>query len=303
MVGRHRHLGGADEVHVLALDPVDVVGRLAEEAGAVHRARLDQGRRDHRVKPASRAWSMARLTSASSRSAPDPGEEVEAGCRRPWRRARCRSRRASGRARCGRAARSRTPRGVPTCSSTTKSSSPPAGASSAAGLGMLIRPPATPPRRRPGRPRRPSRRRREVLVRAEQLGLLVPLRPGDQLAELLLLGALGLEVGDRRPAGARPRRAPGRRRRRTGRAWPGRLAHGRGRLAEHSRVDHLGRLSARERSEARRGGHAGKASRRCRHRSFEIRAGSRTAYDGPAYWSRPSHPKGPVCSTVLASRR
>ena len=35
----------------------------------------------------------------------------------------------------------------------------------------------------------------------EQFGLLVALRLRDQLAELLLLGALGLEVADRRAAG------------------------------------------------------------------------------------------------------
>ncbi len=47
MVRRHRHLRGADEVHLLTLDPVDVVGRLVQEPGAVHRPRLDHRRRDH----------------------------------------------------------------------------------------------------------------------------------------------------------------------------------------------------------------------------------------------------------------
>jgi hypothetical protein len=46
VVGRHGDLAGADEVELLALDAVDVVGRLAEESGALHRARPDQRRRD-----------------------------------------------------------------------------------------------------------------------------------------------------------------------------------------------------------------------------------------------------------------
>ena len=51
VVRRHRHLGGADEVEVLPLDPVDVVGRLAEEAGAVHRPGTHQRRWDRGGEP------------------------------------------------------------------------------------------------------------------------------------------------------------------------------------------------------------------------------------------------------------
>src|SRR4051794_32006414 len=48
VVRRQRHLRRADEVHVLALDAVDILGGLAEEAGALHGPRLHQGGRDHR---------------------------------------------------------------------------------------------------------------------------------------------------------------------------------------------------------------------------------------------------------------
>lgn len=48
MVRGERHLAGADQVPVVLGEVVDVLGRLAEEAGAVHGRRADQGRGDHR---------------------------------------------------------------------------------------------------------------------------------------------------------------------------------------------------------------------------------------------------------------
>ena len=45
MVRRERHLGRADEVEVVLLEAVDVLGGLAEEPGALHRRRLHQHRR------------------------------------------------------------------------------------------------------------------------------------------------------------------------------------------------------------------------------------------------------------------
>ena len=48
VVGGERHLGGADEVEVVLLEVEDVLGCLSEEAGALHRGRLDEHRRDHR---------------------------------------------------------------------------------------------------------------------------------------------------------------------------------------------------------------------------------------------------------------
>ena len=72
MVAGERHLGGADEVEVVGLEVVDLVGVLAEEAGAGHDLGLDQRRRDHGVNPASIAWCSARLSSASWSRAPTP---------------------------------------------------------------------------------------------------------------------------------------------------------------------------------------------------------------------------------------
>ena len=83
--------------------------------------------------------------------------------------------------------------------------------------------------------------------------------------------------------GRRRRRAPGPRRRRTARAWPGRHARGRGRL---------GGLGGRSWGKAIRR-RARVAHPRCRERP--------RAAPPPAYWARPPPPKGSVCSTDLAS--
>lgn len=48
MVRRERDLGGADQVVVVLLQVVHVLRGLAEEAGALHGARADQGRGQHR---------------------------------------------------------------------------------------------------------------------------------------------------------------------------------------------------------------------------------------------------------------
>ena len=72
VVRRERDLGCADEVEVLALDAVDVVGGLAKEAGALHGAGLTSAGGITVVKPAARAWSIAMLISASSSRAPGP---------------------------------------------------------------------------------------------------------------------------------------------------------------------------------------------------------------------------------------
>ena len=181
----------------------------------------------------------------------DPGEEVEPRPRTPSRHGRGRWRRASGRARCGRAARSPQPRSRGGC--------PPS-------RGRRSR-----PRRRPA-PRRPPRwgstsaplrhsssaaawaasasltSAASALVRASSSAFSSPCGLRDQLAQLLLLGPPGLERRRWRRGGLRRRRAPGPRRPRTGRAWPGRRAHGRGRLGaggDRSWVQAIGRPASR----------------------------------------------------------
>jgi hypothetical protein len=67
---RERHLGRADEVEVVVGQLVDLVGVRAEEAGALHRLGPHERRRDDRVEAASTAEPIARLSSASSSSAP-----------------------------------------------------------------------------------------------------------------------------------------------------------------------------------------------------------------------------------------
>ena len=162
MVRRQRHLRGADEVGVLALDPVDVVGGLAEEAGALHRPRLDQRRRDHRGEPGrpglvhrhvdqrdlevgARAGQVVEPRAGDLGAALDvdraehPAQlDVVARGRSPRPRSRggCRARRAR-RSRPRRRRATRRPRG----------------------WGSRRSPRASPARPRPGSPRRPSRRR------------------------------------------------------------------------------------------------------------------------------------------------
>ncbi len=81
VVRRQRHLGGAHEVEVLALDPVDVVGGLAEEAGALHRARLDQGRRDHLREAGVAGLVHRHHDQRELELRADAGQEVEAAAR------------------------------------------------------------------------------------------------------------------------------------------------------------------------------------------------------------------------------
>ena len=139
-------------------------------------------------------------------------------------------------------------RGVPTCSSTTKSSSPPAGASSAARLGIDMSAPRHSSSAAAWAASAALTSAASVLVRASSSAFSSPCGLRDQLAELLLLGAHGLERRRSRRAGLRRRRAPGPRRPRTGRAWPGRRARGRGRLGaggDRSWVQAIGRPASR----------------------------------------------------------
>jgi hypothetical protein len=79
VVGRERHLRGADEVEVVVREPVDVRRGLAEEAGALHGARLHQGRRDHRGEAARDRLRHRHLYERELEQGTDPGEVVEPG--------------------------------------------------------------------------------------------------------------------------------------------------------------------------------------------------------------------------------
>ena len=78
VVGRHRHLRRADEVEVLALDPVDVVGGLAEEAGALHRPGADQRRRRGLDEAGGAGLVHRHVDQRELQLRADAGQEVEA---------------------------------------------------------------------------------------------------------------------------------------------------------------------------------------------------------------------------------
>ena len=132
VVRRERHLGGADQVEVVLVEVVDVLGGLAEEAGALHRLRADQRRRQHRGEAGGGGLRHRRVAPGPAPAGRRRRSGSRSASRRPWRRARRRSRRAAGRAPGGPWARSprRRSRGACRCvSRVTKSSSPPTGTS------------------------------------------------------------------------------------------------------------------------------------------------------------------------------
>ena len=77
MVRRQRHLGGADQVEVVVGQVVDVLRGLAEEAGALHRGRLDQRRRDHQRQPVGRRGADRQVEQRQLQLGALAGEEVE----------------------------------------------------------------------------------------------------------------------------------------------------------------------------------------------------------------------------------
>ena len=84
LVGVHagqRHLGGADEVQVVALDPVHLLVVLAEEAGALHGAGLDQRGGDDRGEAGRDGAADRQLGERELQQGAGPGEEVEARAR------------------------------------------------------------------------------------------------------------------------------------------------------------------------------------------------------------------------------
>ena len=73
-----RHLGGADEVQVVALDPVDLLVVLAEEAGALHRLGAHQRRRDDGDEAGGHGPADRQLGERELQQRARAGEEVEA---------------------------------------------------------------------------------------------------------------------------------------------------------------------------------------------------------------------------------
>ena len=233
MVGRHRHLGGADQVEVLALDPVDVVGGLAEEAGALHRPRLDQRRGDDLGEPGVTGLLHGEVDQRELELGADAGEEVEPRARHlgpalevdgaedpaeldvvarleplggevarlPDDLEHLEVVLAAGRGLVGRDVGDRHQRRLPL--------------GLGGGLGGLGR----------------LDLGGQDLGPRQQLLLLLALGARDLLPELLLLGPPGLEGRRSPPAWPRRRPAPGPPRRWTARASPGRRGPGRGRRA------------------------------------------------------------------------
>ena len=81
VVRRERDLRRTDQVEVLALNPVDVIGCLAEEPGALHRAGLDQRRHDHLGEPGVAGLVHGHVDQGQLQLCADAGEEVEAAAR------------------------------------------------------------------------------------------------------------------------------------------------------------------------------------------------------------------------------
>jgi hypothetical protein len=80
VVAGERHLARADEVQVVGLELVDLVGVLPEEAGAAHDLGPHERRGIMGMNPASTArWSASDMSAYSRRA--DAGEEVEAAAR------------------------------------------------------------------------------------------------------------------------------------------------------------------------------------------------------------------------------
>ena len=79
MVAGQRHLGGADQVLVIALEVVDLIGVLAQKAGARHDLRADQHRRDHQLEPSLAGLLRRQHHHAQLQEGAVAGEVVEAG--------------------------------------------------------------------------------------------------------------------------------------------------------------------------------------------------------------------------------
>ena len=200
VVGRHRHLGGADEVEVLPLDPVDVVGGLAEEAGALHRARPDQRRGDDLGEAGGAGLVHRQVDQRELELGADAGEEVEARARHLGAALDVDGAAASGPARRGRAARSPRRRSRAACRSSRARRSRPRrrpGSRSAARLGIESTAACQASSASVCAASAAFTSAASSLVRASRACFSVALGLRDLLAERLLLAPLGLEVDDR----------------------------------------------------------------------------------------------------------
>ena len=77
MVAGQRHLGGADQVEVVGLDPVHLVGVGAQKSGAGHHLRAHQHRRDHRDEAVLDGQPQRQLQQAQLQQRAPTGQEVE----------------------------------------------------------------------------------------------------------------------------------------------------------------------------------------------------------------------------------
>ena len=77
MVARQRHLGGADQVEVVGLEPVDLVGVRAEKAGAAHDLGPHQHRRDHQREAVVDRHPRRELQQPQLQQRAPAGQEVE----------------------------------------------------------------------------------------------------------------------------------------------------------------------------------------------------------------------------------
>ena len=81
MVAGQRNLRGPNEIHVVGLEVVDLVGVRAEEAGALHHFRAHQHRRDHQREAVLGGKPHRELHDAELQQRAEPGEEGEARTR------------------------------------------------------------------------------------------------------------------------------------------------------------------------------------------------------------------------------
>ena len=79
VVGRQRHLGGADQVEVVGFEAVHLGSMGAEKAGALHGLRLHQHRRDHRHEAVGQRLADREVEQGELQPGTDAPQKVEPG--------------------------------------------------------------------------------------------------------------------------------------------------------------------------------------------------------------------------------